>query len=159
MATEKELTRAKFIFDSLRDALDKIEWRYRVEEESLKLVYAVNGDDVNMEFTMSCDVERQLIRLYSVLPFRFPEEKRAEGAIATCEANYKLAHGSFDFHLNDGMVVFRLVNSYRDSLVGAELFEYMVSIAASTVDRYNDLFMMLGKGMFTLQDYIDKINE
>ena len=87
MATEKELTRAKFIFDSLRDALDKIEWRYRVEEESLKLVYAVNGDDVNMEFTMSCDVERQLIRLYSVLPFRFPEEKRAEGAIATCEAN------------------------------------------------------------------------
>ena len=117
MATEKEFTKARFVFDSICDALDKIEWKYRVEENSLKLIYAVDGDDINMEFTMSCDAERQLIRLYSVLPYRFPEEKRVEGAIATCEANYRLAHGSFDFNLSDGMVVFRLVNSYRDSLV------------------------------------------
>lgn len=159
MATDKELKKAKSVFDSLCAALDKMEWKYKADEENLKVSYGVNGDDLPMDFTITCDAERQLIRLYSVLSYKFPEDKRIEGAIATNEANYKMAHGAFDYDLSDGMVVFRLVNSYRDSLVGYELFEYMVSVSASTVDNYNDLFFMLGKGMISLQDYMNKINE
>lgn len=159
MATDKELRKAKSVFDSLCGALDKMNWKYKVEEEKMRVTYGVNGDDLPMEFAISCDAERQLVRLISVLPYKFPEDKRAEGAVATCEANYKLAHGAFDYDLSDGMVVFRLVNSFRDSLVGYELFEYMVNVSASTVDNYNDLFFMLGKGMISLQEYMNKISE
>ena len=159
MATERELKKANTVFSTLCAALNKMGWKYKADKEELKLTYGVNGDDLPMEFTIRCDAERQLLRLYSVLSYKFPEDKRVEAAVATCEANYKMAHGCFDLDLSDGMVVFRLVNSYRDSLIGFDLFEYLVGVSANTVDRYNDLFFMLGKGMISLQDYMNKINE
>lgn len=159
MATDKELKQAKAVFSSLCDALNKMGWKYKIDEEKLRVSYGVNGDDLPMDFVISCDAERQLVRLHSVLSYKFPEDKRVEGAIAVNEANYKMAHGCFDYDLSDGMVVFRLVNTYNNSLLGYELFEYMVNVSASTVDRYNDLFFMLGKGMITLQNYMEKVNE
>ena len=114
----------------------------------------MNGDDIPMDFIIHCDADRQLIRLMSFLPFKISEEKRIDGAIATSYANFLMADGSFDYNLGDGSILFRMTSSFRESLVGEDLFMYMIHIACVTVDEYNDQFLMISKGNLTIADFI-----
>jgi hypothetical protein len=100
------------------------------------------------------DANRQLVRLLSMLNFKFPEDKRVEGAIATTVASYGMVDGSFDFDLNDGSVIFRMTASYRESRLGQGLFAYLIDCACFTVDRYNEKFLAVSKGMLSIQDFI-----
>ena len=53
------------------------------------------------------------------------------------------------------IILFRLTSSYRESILSEDLFEYMIMIAASTVDVYNDKFFMISKGMLSIQQFIE----
>ena len=154
MANEKELKLAKEAYDTLCNTLDEMKWRYDKDEDKLILHLGISGEDIPMEFIVHCDADRQLIRLMSFLPFKISEEKRVEGAIATCHANYLLADGSFDYNLGDGTIIFRMTSSFRESLVGDELFKYMIHVACITVDKYNDQFLMISKGNLSITDFI-----
>lgn len=154
MANEKELKLAKEAYDTLCNTLDEMKWRYDKDEDKLILHLGISGEDIPMEFIVHCDADRQLIRLMSFLPFKISEEKRVEGAIATCHANYLLADGSFDYNLGDGTIIFRMTSSFRESLVGDELFHYMIHVACITVDKYNDQFLMISKGNLSITDFI-----
>ena len=79
-----------------------------------------------------------------------------EGAIATCAASYGLADGSFDYDLSDGQITFRMTASFRESEIGEELLQYMVSCACVTVDEYNDKFLAIDKGLISIDDFINK---
>ena len=114
----------------------------------------MNGDDVPMQFIFTIDVDRQLIRLMSRLPFKMSEDKRVEGAIATCVASYGLVEGNFEYDILTGTIDFRMTASFRDSYVGDGLFQYMISRACVTVDEYNDKFLAIDKGMLSLNDFI-----
>ena len=75
--------------------------------------------------------------------------------MAVCVANYGLVNGTFDYDLSDGEIRFRIVSSFRESILSEELFNYMVLVAASTIDDYNDKFLMVSKGMLTIQQFIE----
>ena len=154
MANEKELKLAKEAYGTLCNTLDEMKWRYDKDEDKFILHLGISGEDIPMEFIVHCDADRQLIRLMSFLPFKISEEKRVEGAIATCHANYLLADGSFDYNLGDGTIIFRMTSSFRESLVGEELFKYMIHVACITVDKYNDQFLMISKGNLSITDFI-----
>ena len=154
MANEKELKLAKEAYDTLCNTLDEMKWRYDKDEDKLILHLGISGEDIPMEFIVHCDADRQLIRLMSFLPFKISDAKRVEGAIATCHANYLLADGSFDYNLGDGTIIFRMTSSFRESLVGDELFKYMIHVACITVDKYNDQFLMISKGNLSITDFI-----
>lgn len=158
MANEKELKLAGEAFDTLCNSMDDLKWHYEKDEEKMMIHLGVNGDDIPMEFVIHCDAERQLIRLMSFLPFKINEDKRIDAAMATSHANYLLADGSFDYNLGDGTILFRMTSSFRESLVGIELFKYMIQVACLTVDKYNDKFLMLSKGMLSLADFIKDDN-
>ena len=66
-----------------------------------------------------------------------------------------MINGSFDYDLNDGEIRFRLVTSFRESTLSEELFMYMVLVTAKTVDDYNDKFLMVSKGMMSIQQFIE----
>ena len=154
MATEKELKHAKEVYDTLCNTLDGMKLRYGKDEDKLIIHLGMNGDDIPMDFIIHCDADRQLIRLMSFLPFKISEEKRIDGAIATSYANFLMADGSFDYNLGDGSILFRMTSSFRESLVGEDLFMYMIHIACVTVDEYNDQFLMISKGNLTIADFI-----
>ena len=82
-----------------------------------------------------------------------------EAAIAVCVANYGLVNGCFDYDLNDGEIRFRMVQSYRDSIIGNEVYNYMLIVGANTVDKYNDRFLMLFKGMLDLEKFVELENQ
>lgn len=151
---EKDLIRAKEIFASLCNMLDTRDWNYKKFEDDLTITCGVQGDDLPMEMYMHVRPAQQIISLHSSMPFKMSKEKLIDGAIATSVANYGLVDGSFDYDISDGTIIFRLTASYRDSVIGADLFEYMLMLSAHIIDKYNDKFLMLSKGAIDINAFI-----
>jgi hypothetical protein len=156
MVDEKKMELAKQVYQTLCDAIERMEWNFGKDEEKLLVHFGVNGDDIPMQFILIVDAERQLIRVMSPLPFKMSESKRMEGAIATCAASFGMADGSFDYDLSDGTIVFRMTASFRESLIGEGLFQYLISCSCAMVDKYNDQFLALDKGIMSITDFIAK---
>lgn len=156
MVDEKKMELAKQVYQTLCDAIERREWNFGKDEEKLLVHFGVSGDDIPMQFILIVDAERQLIRLMSPMPFKMSESKRMEGAIATCAASFGMADGSFDYDLSDGTIVFRMTASFRESLIGEGLFLYLISCSYVMVDKYNDQFLALDKGVMSITDFIAK---
>lgn len=156
MSEDKKLKNAQNVFQTLCAMLDEKEFRYEKREDDLVVNFFISGDDLPMQFVLNVDAERELIRLLSPVPVTFEGDKRVEGAIATCQANYKLADGSFDYDFKNGKILFRMTSSFKDSLISKDMFEYMVAVACYTIDEYNDKFLMLAKGMMSIEDFFKK---
>ncbi len=146
---------ARGVFSNICAALDEKEYRYARDEEDLRINFTLQGDGIPVEIYFNVDDEREFVQLLSPLPFSIPENKRAELAIAISLVNNHLANGSFDFDFNKGMIVFRMTTSYIDSILGRELFNYMLRASVLTVDQYSDKFMMLGKETMTLEQFFE----
>lgn len=153
MADEK-LARAQKVYDTLCATLDTYKWKYKKFEEELSIECGAQGEDLPMEITIRVDSDRQLIMLLSHLPFIISEEKRLDVAIATSIVNNKLVDGSFDYNITDGHMFFRMTSSFIESEIGNELFTYMLMCSCYTIDEYNDKFLMLGKGMMSIESFI-----
>lgn len=153
----KKQEQAANAFAVLCDTLDARSWNYSKDEvNGNNLVrFGVNGDDIPMDLIIVVDTDRALLRVLSQLPVKFPEDKRVEGAIAACIVSNNFADGNFDYDLNDGSVTYRMTASYRDCEIGQELCAYLVDCTCSMVDKYNDKFLMLAKGMIELDAFLD----
>lgn len=154
MADEKMLAAAGQVYATLCQALDERDWRYDRVEKDLVVRFGVNGEDIPIQFVILVDAERQMVRCMSMLPFKMSESKRIEGAIAACAASYGMADGSFDYDVTDGTLFFRMTASFRESRVGTALFSYLIDCSCAMVDRYNDKFLALDKGMLSINDFI-----
>lgn len=150
---------AKTMYATLCKALDARNWKYKKLEEKLGVSFGVNGDDLPMDFFIFVDEDRQLLRLMSPMSFKMKEDKRVEGAVVTCAANYGMADGSFDYDLTDGKIVFRMVHTFRESLIGEEAVQYIISCACTMVDEYNDRFMAVNSGYLSMADFLEKEND
>lgn len=156
MAEENKKILAKEVYNTLCGAIERREWNYEKDEEKLVVYFGVSGDDIPMQFILIVDEERQLIRLMSPIPFNMSEDKRMEGAIATCVASFGMVDGSFDYDLSNGRIAFRMTASFRESVIGEGLFQYMISCACAMVDKYNDQFLAIDKGFMSINDFIAK---
>ena len=152
---EYNMKKAVEVYETLCSMLDNIGWKYEKVEEKLMIKSGVKGEDLPIDFLVIVKPRNEVVQFLSSMPFNMPEDKRVEGALAVCTANYGLIDGSFDYDLSDGQIVFRLTSSYRESLLSEALFEYMVMVSASTIDKYNDRFFMLAKGMISLEQFIE----
>ncbi|MBR2023540.1 MAG: YbjN domain-containing protein [Clostridia bacterium] len=155
MADKKQLKEAVATYKALCDALDRRKWKYTKEEEKLMVRFNVSGDDLNMSFVMFVDADRALVRLMSWLPFNATNNPDAVSR-AVLQANYKMIAGSFDFNYKDGAIAFRLSASYKGAVLGDGAFNYMINVAANTVDDYNDELLMLDKGQITIEQFMKK---
>ena len=148
--------RAKDLYDRMCEYLEKKGWKFEKEDDELIIHFVVSGDDIPMLMILKIDSDRNLIRLLSPIPFNFDEDKRIDGAIATCYVSNRLADGSFAYDIRDGSVAFRLTASFANSRIGTDLIDYMIACSSFTVDAYNDKFLALNKGMISITDFINK---
>ena len=156
MAVTKQ---AQTVYETVQKALDNRKWVYNRYDNELTVTMSVNGDDLPMQLIIEVDSDRELIKLLSKLPLTFPEDKRVDGSIVTNIINTKIADGSFDYKFDMGTVYFRQVSSFKNSLIGVGLIEYMIDCACWTVDEYNDKLLMISKGLMSLQDFNDSFNK
>lgn len=155
MADEKEITSANRVYATLRKILKSRNWEYDDDEEMMTMTFELQGKNVSILFMIIVDVERQLIRIYSPLSVKFSKNNRIDGAAAICYASYGLHNGSFDYDLFDGSIVFRMVTSFRGSLIGEELIESMISCTCAVVDEYGDKFSALENGTMSIDEFLD----
>ncbi len=156
MIDAKKMELAQQVYSTLCGGIERRGWKFGKDEDKLLVHFGVRGEDIPMNFILIVDVERQLVRLMSPLPFKMSEEKRMEGAIATCVATYGMADGSFDYDLSNGEIVFRMTASFRESTIGEGLLQYMISCSCAMVDKYNDQFLAIDKGLISIADFIAK---
>lgn len=150
---EKTMKQAQTVYETACKALDDMQWKYTRHDEDLTLVSGARGEDLPMDIVIVVNPKSQVVCAYSPLPYKISEEKRVDGALAICMANFGMINGSFDYEISTGEIRFRITTSYRESILSEELIKYMVVITASTVDEYNDKFLMISKGMMSLQDF------
>lgn len=156
MADERQMARAKEVYESICSAMDSREYKYTRHDEDLVVTCSFSGDDIPMEFLFIVNAGAEVVSLLSPMPFKVEEDKRVEAALAVAIANYGLVNGSFDYDISDGAIRFRVVSSYRgESKLDGEVFNYMLGIGNYTVDKYNDRFMMLSKGMLDIEKFIE----
>ncbi len=158
MADEMKMQSAMKVMNTICQMYDDMEFRYERHDEDLVITCSIRGDDIPMDFIITIDAEREVVRFLSRMPFNVPEDKRIDLAVAVALANYGLINGSFDYDMSDGEIRFRMTASYIDSDLGKGLFKYMTFASASTVDRYNDRFMMLCKGLITVEQFLEMEN-
>ncbi len=154
MADEREMKQARIAFASLCEMLDSHKWHYEKDENDLTIYTGAAGDDLPIPIKVQVDPDKQLVSLYSKLPLEVPEEDRIMAAIAVCSANYSMVDGNFDYNLGSGQILFRLTSSIRESLIGKDMFEYMVFISCGTIDNYNDKFDRLFKHEISLEEFL-----
>ena len=154
MSDVNKMELAKQVYETLCKAIENREWKYDKDENELEVDFIVGGDDIPMQFIIKVDADRQLIRLFSPIPFSMSESKRIDGAIATCAASFRMADGNFDYDITDGSILFRMTVSFIDSVISESLFQYMISCACTMVDEYNDKFFALNKGMIEVTEFL-----
>ena len=155
MADAKQ--QAQATFRALCDAMDAMDWKYK-KEDGLRISAGARGDDLPIDLNIRVDEKLSLIKLLSILDFTVPEDKRVDMAIAVTAANYGMVHGSFDYDILEGRVFFRMVTPYADMELDEEVFRYLLFCAAATVDNYNDKFLMVAKGMHSIEDFLKAEN-
>lgn len=156
--TPERMELAKKNFNILIAMLEQKQLRYTIEENRKDLSYVrirFTGQDLPMDLHILFRAERQMVSVFSPMPFVFPEERRADAATAVTAANHGLADGSFDLNLSDGTVRFRLTAAFMDTTLSAALFEYLLYVAADTIDRYNDRLLALCDGSMTLEAFLE----
>lgn len=156
MSDEKNMELSQQVYRTLCYALNNEGLRFGKDDAELRVWFGVNGEKLPMQFIIAIDNDRQLIRLISPMPYKIQEKKKVEVAVAVCAVSFKMADGSFDYDLADGQIVFRLTASYRDSFIGAGLFQYMISCACAMVDTYNAQFKAIDEGDLSVADFLKR---
>lgn len=141
-------------FATLCQALDNNDWKYKKDEEELVIECGAQGDDLPMDINIHVDAERNVVLLFSRLPFVIQEDKRLDVAIAVSAVNNVLADGCFDYDVTNGRMYFRMTNSFIESKLSQEVFAYMLYCSCQTIDEYNDKFLMLAKGMLDMEKFL-----
>ncbi len=154
MAEEKNMAQAQAAFATLCQALDKHEWHFEKDDEKLAIECGAQGEDLPMKITVKVDADRMLIMLLSHLPFVIQEDKRLDVAIAVSAINNALVDGCFDYDVASGHMFFRMTNSFLESTISEEVFSYMLFCSCQTIDEYNDKFLMLAKGMISIEQFL-----
>ncbi|MBQ4071018.1 MAG: hypothetical protein IJD51_01210 [Clostridia bacterium] len=159
MADNNKMMQANEAYETLCLALDSRGWTYTKDEEGLEVKAEVIGNDIDITLRIKVDPERLLVSLFSDLSYTVPEDSRVEVAVALAMINYATVDGNFDYNFSTGRIIFRLTSRFRESLVGTELFNYMIGVSCSTIDAYNDKLFMIGKGRYTLEELKAFIDE
>lgn len=156
---ENSLRSARTTFATLCAFLDERDWKYAKDEANLVVNSGARGEDLPMDIRFKVDAETQRVILYSQLPFTVPASKNEAVAVAVCTANDNIITGSFDYNPDKGVIVFRVTNTFMESLLGKDVFEYMLGIACYTVDEYNDKLFTLTQRDISLEEVYAMFSE
>ena len=127
---------------------------YGKNDEELKFRYIINGDDIPMTFILSIIPSAGIITLISPFSFNIKDKNIINTAIAVAAVNNNILNGSFDLDMSNGSLYFRLSTCFSDDLIDREILSYLVGVASSTVDRYNDRLLALDRNVISLEDFL-----
>lgn len=158
MGYETKREQAEEAYQIFCDALDSDDWKYGKNDGELKIEFGVQGENLPINVIVNFDVDKHLVLMLSHLPFTVAENKRVDLAVAICAVNNMMVDGCFDYDVESGYIFFRITNSYLDSVLSERVCLELTYKACRTVDAYNDKFLMLSKGVLSIEQFLTSIN-
>ncbi len=155
MDQEKLRARAEEVFDICLSELDSRDWTYKSDKDDLTITFAVDGEDLPIYFRFFIDPDRQLITLSSPCILDATEHA-TELVVAIGQTNTFLLDGRFIID-NDGCIYYKMNCSYAGSLIGEDLFAYLIDHTCFTVDNFNEKLKALADGEINLGEYLKLI--
>ena len=143
------------MYAKLCESMDLLNWKFTKKEEDLMIECGARGEDLPIGLFIKLNPDLQLLSLFSHLPITVPEDKRLDLAVAISLVNNKMVDGCFDYDITDGNVLFRMSKSFLGAELGHETIKYLIFCSCSTIDNYNDKFLMLAKGMLSLEQFME----
>lgn len=159
MEDERNLKLAQNVYSNICSMFEEMNFNYKPDDEKLVIRSTVHGEDIPMDIVIVVDADSESVSYFSQMPFKVPEDRISDMALAISIANSGLRHGCFDLDIFKGTIIFRMSACYVDSILGKELFKLMLIISSNTIDRYNDKFLMLSKGMISLEQFVSSDNK
>lgn len=150
--------KALAVFDTVCRTIDSENLKYNADKDKLIVFLSAKGEDLPINVLFKVDAEREVLTVHSLLDTQVEDDKRIEFAVAVNAANYALVNGSFDYSIEDGRIVYRMAQPYLDVGVSENIVQYMLYCVFSTVDEYNDRFLMLDKGMIDIEKFVELAN-
>lgn len=158
MSESEHKLEAQRIYENMCAAFDGAGLKYTRHDEDLVLTYGVSGDDIPMEFIALVNEKARVVRIYSKLPVKVEEDKIVDAAIAVACANDAILNGAFNLDIAKGIISFNVLTAYHNTVLDPEIYIYLAYVASSTVDMFNDRFLMLAKGIIDLEKFIEMTN-
>lgn len=152
------MSTAAEVYEMFKEHFDEIGAHYDELEDNTVLKVTARGEDLPQPTIIHVRDGAEIVVIKSPMPFRVPEDKRTEMAIAVVIANYQMLNGSFEMDMSDGELSYKIVQGYHGTDFSKELVLYMMTLTFLTTDRYNDKFFGLAMGMMSLEQFIDKIS-
>ena len=146
------------VYELFKKHLDDHKFKYEAYDDDHVLKMIVHGEDLPQPTVIRILDDRDIVQILSPLPCMMPEEKRVDAAVAVSVANYGLVVGNFDFDMRDGEIRFRVSMDFEGLELNDIAIKNLLSPVFVITDRYNDRFFMLGKGMITLEQFIEQEN-
>lgn len=142
------------VYKALLSFLDQKGWKYSTQEGELIVHLGFVGEDIPMPIIFDVDENVQILKVISIMPFGVSEEHFLDMSMATTYVNSHLPFGTFMLDMEHKVLSYRNSTCFIDGEIGAETFDLLIDVACTQIDRYNDRFFALEKGMLTLEDFI-----
>ena len=153
MSEDNKSIYADKVYNIVCEAIET-EFSCEKDEAKRKITFGISCSKISMHFCVMVDEGRQLIKLFSSLPFRFKPDKIIDGCVAACFVSEKLTDGCFVVGINDGALIYRQTISVFKSEVSHETVRNLINTAYNTVDIFDDGFLLLARGQITLEEFL-----
>ena len=157
MADEKQIQQAQTIYEKLCRVLDGYDWQYEKNDETRSIKCGFRGEDIPIELNIEVDVERTLVLVISCMSYTIQEDKRLDLAIAISAVNSTLVDCCFDYDISKGNIFFRMANTFLDRELSETLLAYMLVVSCHHIDSFNDKFLMISKGMLSIEQFLSDL--
>ena len=147
---------AQAVFKTVCDYLDEHEWKYDKNDDSLGISLVTRGDDLPIPILMRINPQLAVLSFYGTMTFAVPEDMRVAMTVAVTAATHCLVDGGFDYDVKTGKILFRVTTTYKDSLIGKSVVEYMLGLTCVMTDEFNDKFYQKKMGPAEMLDMIYK---
>lgn len=144
------------VYQMFKKHLEENNFKFDAHDDDLVLTMTVHGEDLPQPTIIRILDDRDVFQILSPIPSRIPEDKRVDAAVAVSVANYGMINGCFDLDMSDGEIRFRVAQGYKGMELSNEFIKYIMGIVFFTTDKYNDKFFMLGKGLMSLEQFIEQ---
>ncbi len=123
--------------------LERNDIQFIRNDKKLSVKCSIAGERRELNFLFVTDPEKMLMTLYSPVAAAKGNTDAGSAAMKICSINNTLSNGCFCIDEDDGIIYFRVVISFYETNLSPEIFEYMLSLAADTVEENYPLLCVL----------------
>ena len=152
------MAESKDIFTQVGEFLDAAGLRYNAEPEKNIYRFGMQGESISTHFLLRTDANGPALYILCHTDYRVPEQRRVEGALATCAIRHILPNGDLEYDITDGSFILCQFIPVADRLLNTQFLRSTVSMMHSHMEVIHRRISAVGEGLLTVSELLNKLN-